>query len=278
MADGFGERLVERVREVGPLCVGIDPSRRLVEAWGRSDTIDGLEFVARTTLESVADIAGAVKPQVAFFERFGAAGYAVLERLIRDARDADVLVVADAKRADIGSSNEGYAQAWLSDASPLACDALTVSTYLGVASLDVFFDVARASGRGVFVLAATSNEEGRVVQAATTRRDERVETMVLRSISEINNRADGLGSVGAVWGANRDAPAFDVTTLGGPFLVPGVGAQGAAPDHVARLFERCPRGSILVNVSREILNRGPERAGLRDAAQRWRDDLVHAIL
>ena len=111
MSDTFGERLYERIRALGPLCVGVDPSRELIESWERSDTIEGLEFVSLAVLEAVGGVAAAIKPQVAFFERFGSAGFAVLERLIRDAGDADLLVVADAKRGDIGSTNDGYAQA-----------------------------------------------------------------------------------------------------------------------------------------------------------------------
>ena len=277
MRDPFGLRLQERVRALGPLCVGVDPSSLLLNAWDRSDSVEGVEFASLAILEAVLGVAAAIKPQVAFFERFGSNGMRVLERLIGDARDADILVVADAKRGDFAPTNVGYAEAWLGEHSALCVDAVTVSPYLGVMALRPFFDLAEENGRGVFVLAATSNDEGRALQSARTADGERVEEMVLRQVSELNRRDDGLGNVGAVLGATRDRPAFNLVSLGGPFLVPGVGAQGATADHVSRMFERCPPGTVLVNVGRAILDAGPDRAGLRDATLRWRDDLAAAL-
>jgi len=277
MAETFGVRLQERLREQGPLCVGVDPSRELLAAWDRPDNVEGLEFFCLAVLEAIIGIAPAIKPQVAYFERFGSAGYRVLERLIKEAHDAELLVVADAKRGDFDVTNVGYAQAWLEDNSPLAVDAVTASPYLGVGALAPLFDMAAASERGVFVLAATSNEDGRVIQTARTSENERVEEMVLRRVAELNHQGTGLGSIGVVLGATRDAPNFALNSLAGPYLVPGVGAQGAGPRDVARLFEQCDEGTVLVNVARAILRAGPERRGLRDAAQRWRDDLREVL-
>jgi len=273
MAETFGQRLQERIRALGPLCVGIDPSTALLTSWGRPDSVEGLEFMSLALLEASAGSAAAIKPQVAYFERFAAAGYRVLERLIADARDAEVLVIADAKRGDIGSTNDAYAAAWLEENSALCCDALTVSPYTGVGALTPFFERCVA-GRGVFVLAATSNDEGRSVQRARTDRDEAVEDLILRSVAELNATQDVLGSVGVVLGATRDRPRFDLAALRGPYLVPGVGAQGATAEQVGRLFERCPEGTVLVNVARAIANTGPDRSALRDAVARWRDNLT----
>jgi orotidine-5'-phosphate decarboxylase len=277
MAETFGVRLHDRIRELGPLCVGIDPSRELLSRWDRPDTTESLEFFAMTVLEAVTGVVAAIKPQVAFFERFGSSGFRVLERLIAEARDADVLVIADAKRGDFSLTNEAYAQAWLAEASPFAVDALTVSPYLGVAALAPFFVAAAENGRGVFVLAATSNPEGRTLQRARTDDHERIEDMVLREVAELNHRDEGLGSFGVVLGATRDAPEFDLDTLAGPYLVPGVGAQGADANDVARLFSRSDSPTVLVSVSRDILFTGPERRPLQDAARRWRDDLWAAL-
>jgi orotidine-5'-phosphate decarboxylase len=273
MADTFGQRLQERIRALGPLCVGIDPSSALLTSWGRPDSVEGVEFFSLAVLEASLGAAAAIKPQVAYFERFGSAGYRVLERLIADAHDADILVIADAKRGDIGSTNDAYAAAWLDESSPLCSDAVTVSPFTGVGALSPFFARA-AQGRGVFVLAATSNDEGRTLQRARTDRDEAVEDYVLRLVAEMNQRDEGLGGVGVVLGATRDRPRFDLAALGGPYLVPGVGAQGATPEQVGRLFERCPEGTVLVNVARAILETGPERSALRDAVRRWRDNLT----
>jgi orotidine-5'-phosphate decarboxylase len=277
MDETFGARLRERIRALGPLCVGVDPSREVLESWERTDSVEGMEFFARAVLEAVVGTAAAIKPQVAFFERFGSAGFRVLEQLIADARDADVLVVADAKRGDFANTNAGYAEAWLSERSALGVDAVTASPYLGVDALAPLFALAHENARGVFVLVATSNPEGRALQGARTPEGERVEDLVLRSVAERNARVDGLGSLGVVIGATRDAPEFDLAHLGGPYLVPGVGAQGGSADDVARLFARCPKDTVLVNVARSVLKAGPERAALRDAARRWRDDLSQAL-
>ena len=278
MSETFGVRLQERIRDLGPLCVGIDPGSTLIESWGRSDSVDGLEFFSLAVLEAVLDTAAAIKPQVSYFERFGAQGYRVLERLLEEARDANVLIIADVKRGDIGSTNEGYAEAWLGDSSPLRVDALTLNPYLGIDSLLPFVRRARESGRGAFILSGTSNAEGRQIQLARNAENVSVEELVLRGVAEINAQEDSLGSLGVVLGATRERPAFDLSQLGGPYLVPGVGAQGATPDQVARLFDRCPSGTVLVNVGRSILGAGPERSALRDAARRWRDDLSGVLL
>ncbi len=221
MPEAFGERLAARVSAVGPLCVGVDPSAAALARWGRDDDASGVEFFALALVEAAAGVAAAVKPQVAFFERFGAAGYAVLERVISEARSADLTVVADAKRADVASTNEGYAAAWLGERSTLAVDAVTVSGYLGLGALAPFVAAARATGRGLFVLAATSNEEGREVQLARRPDGRTVEQWVIGEVSALNGRDDGRGSMGVVIGATRDAPDVDLARLGGPVLVPG---------------------------------------------------------
>jgi orotidine-5'-phosphate decarboxylase len=273
MVESFGQRLQERIRDLGPLCVGIDPSSSLLTSWGRPDTVEGLEFMALALLEASIGSAAAIKPQVAYFERFGSPGYRVLERLISDAHDAQILVIADAKRGDIGATNDAYASAWLDESSPLCSDAVTVSPFTGVGALAPFFSRA-VDGRGVFVLAATSNDEGRSLQRARTDHDEAVEDLILRSVAELNRRDEGLGALGVVLGATRDRPRFDLAALQGPYLVPGVGAQGATPEQVSRLFERCPEGTVLINVARAILEAGPERSVLRDSVRRWRDNLT----
>ena len=274
MAELFGARLRERRRELGALCVGIDPSASVLESWGRPPTIEGLEYVAREILEVVGELVAVVKVQVAFFERFGSAGLRVLESLLGDARDVGVVMIADAKRGDIASTNEGYAEAWLGAGSPLRSDAVTASPYLGVAALAPLYRVAAETGRGVFVLAATSNDEGRLVQDARDVQGRRVRDLVLDDVAAYNDRLDGLGSLGVVLGATREPPAFDLSRLGGPVLVPGVGTQGGSLEQVARLSAACAPDTVIVNVSRAIAAAGPDRRALRDATRRWRDDVA----
>ena len=279
MVESFGDRLAVRIKERGPLCVGIDPSSEQLRAWGRGDDVTGLEFFMLQMLEASSGVAAAIKPQVAFFERFGSKGFAALERLIRDAASADVLIVGDAKRGDIGSTNDGYADAWLADSSPLAVDALTVTPYLGLTAMNSLFAQAESTGRGVFVVVASSNDEGRPVQTARTHSGESVEDFHFELIARHNEMSESpIGAIGAVVGATRQTTRFALEQMRGPFLVPGVGAQGATPSDVGRLFGACPKGTVLVNASRSVAGAGPERRAIEDAARRLRDDLASALL
>jgi orotidine-5'-phosphate decarboxylase len=275
----FAERAAAAIAATGPLCVGVDPSPSLLAAWGLPDDAGGLRTFGARCIEALAGTVPALKPQVAFFERRGSAGIAVLESLLRDAKDAGLLVVADAKRGDIGSTAQAYADAWLR--GPLAADAVTATPYLGLGALGPLIDAAHATGRGVLVVVASSNPEGREVQEATTRGGATVEARLLADIGELNRQGAG-GAVGAVVGATRGPPAGGAGGLaaflgavGGLLLAPGVGAQGATPGDVAALFAGCPPGSVLPSVSRALLEGGP--AGLRDAAGRLRDELARAL-
>src|SRR5262249_16424963 len=139
---GFGARLGRLVGMRGPLCAGIDPHPELLRVWGLSDDVSGLERFALGAGEALAPVGALVKPQSGCFERHGARGIAVLERVLAAARDTGALVLLDVKRGDIGSTMAGYAEAYLSDGAPLSADAITVSPYLGVGALDPAFDLA----------------------------------------------------------------------------------------------------------------------------------------
>jgi len=269
--ESFGRRLPEAIAARSPLCVGLDPSAALLDAWGLDDTPAGLESMCRTVLEAVAPHAAAVKPQVAFFERHGSAGLAALERVFADARAAGVLVIADAKRGDIDSTMAAYGDAWLGEGSPLAADALTVTAYLGFGAMDAVVDLARRNGRGLFVVVASSNPEGRGLQEAVMASGTSVEAGLLaelarRNAEECAQAAQPLGSLGAVVGATRTVGSLDLVSLRGPYLVPGVGAQGATADDVGRLFKGTVANSVVVNASRSILFAGPSSSGVAAAA------------
>lgn len=266
---GFGQRLAEAVARRGPLCPGIDPHPELLRAWGLSVDADGLARFGEACVTAFAGFA-IVKPQVAFFEAFGSAGFAVLERLISALGEQGVLVLADAKRGDIGSTMAAYAQAWAGD-SPLAADAVTASPYLGFGSLQPLLDTAAAHERGVFVLAATSNPEGAGVQRA--RRDDGTVAQSIVDAAAAVNRSAGAGSVGVVVGATVTDPP-DVSALDGPVLVPGVGAQGGRPEALGGLGG-ARAGQLLPTVSREVLRAGPDPAALRAAAERIRDAVAY---
>lgn len=265
----FGQRLADAVSERGPLCPGIDPHPELLQAWGLSVDVDGVAAFSDICVTAFAGFA-MVKPQVAFFEAYGSAGFAVLERTMAALREAGVLVLADAKRGDIGSTMAAYAAAWAGD-SPLAADAVTASPYLGFGSLQPLLDTAAAHGRGVFVLAATSNPEGASVQRAMTG-SRTVAQSVVDDVAAVNRAAgEPTGSVGVVVGATvTELP--DLSALGGPVLVPGVGVQGGRADALggfggARL--------VLPTVSREVLRAGPAVDDLRAAAERLRDEVAY---
>ncbi len=269
---GFGARLAEAKLRRGPLCLGIDPHPELLRSWDLPTTADGLAAFCDVCVEAFSGFA-VVKPQVAFFEAYGAAGFAVLERTIAALRSVGVLVLADAKRGDIGSTMAAYAAAWAGD-SPLAADAVTASPYLGFGSLRPLLEAAAAHDRGVFVLAATSNPEGATVQRATF--DGRaVSQLIIDQAAVVNRSASGSepGSVGVVLGATVFEPP-DVSELGGPVLVPGLGVQGGRAEDLGGLGGAAP-GQLLPTVSREVLRAGPGVPDLRAAGERMLDAVAY---
>ena len=219
----FGARLHDAMARRGRLCVGIDPHAELLREWGLDDDVAGLERFALTVVEAVAPEVSVVKPQSAFYERFGARGVAVLERVIAESQAAGAIVLLDVKRGDIGSTSQAYADAYLDPSSPLASDAITVSPYLGFGSIEPMIDTARRHDAGVFVLALTSNKEGPEVQHARTADGGTVAGTMLAHLARVNADARPLGDVGAVIGATigDSGERFD---FNGPVLAPGYGA------------------------------------------------------
>ncbi len=264
----FGTRLRQAMDRRGPLCVGIDPHAGLLAQWGLDDTPSGLERFALTVVEALGDQVAVFKPQSAFFERHGSAGVAVLERTVAAARAAGSLVLLDAKRGDIGSTMQGYAEAYLDQSSSLAVDAMTVSPFLGFESLRPVLDTAAAHGAGVFVLALTSNPEGAQVQLARADAGT-VAGELLAAITQENAGADPLGSVGAVVGANL-AGCTENLMINGPLLAPGFGAQGGGADDLQRIFGAA-LPNVLPSTSRDVLRAGPGVSALQEAARRSLD-------
>ncbi|MFC4468785.1 orotidine-5'-phosphate decarboxylase [Streptomyces xiangluensis] len=275
----FGTRLRRAMDERGPLCVGIDPHASLLTDWGLNDDIAGLERFSRTVVEALADRVAVLKPQSAFFERFGSRGIAVLEKSVGEARAAGALVVMDAKRGDIGSTMAAYASAFLEKGSPLFSDALTVSPYLGYGSLKPAVELARESGAGLFVLALTSNPEGGEVQHAVRPDDaarRNVGATMLAHLAEENAGEAPMGSFGAVVGATLgDLSSYDLD-INGPLLAPGIGAQGATPADLPGVFGAVVR-RVVPNVSRGVLRHGPDAGALRASADRFAEDIRAAV-
>lgn len=270
--DGFGARLRRAMDRYGPLCVGIDPHPELLAAWDLPADPAGLERFALGAVDALAGQVGVFKPQSAFFEAHGAAGIAVLERTLAAVRDAGRLTVLDVKRGDIGSTVSAYAAAYLEDGAPLVADAVTLAPYSGVDGLEPAFSSAERAGRGVFVLARTSTAEGRSIQLARTAAGPTVGQHVLDRVARRNAGVAPLGPVGVVVGATGEH-GLDLSGLNGPILAPGLGAQGATPSDLPRMFGAAI-GRVLPAASRSVLGHGPEPAALRAAVVRLRDELA----
>lgn len=276
----FSDRVAEAVeRKRTQLVVGLDPRVDLLpvelrgEAGrGRAAAAGAVERFCKGIVDAVAPYAVAVKPQVAFFEALGGDGWQALEIVSRYASDAGLLVIADAKRGDIGSTARAYAAAFLEprgSAPPLA-DALTVNPYLGTDSIDPYLAACRRHGAGVFCLVRTSNAGARDIQDAVLTDGAPLWRHVAGLVAEWGAGADlvgerGMSSVGAVVGATVPRLIGDARRAMPQqiILLPGVGAQGATPADVARAFTSGP-ASALVNASRSVIY------AYRDTEDDWR--------
>jgi len=271
----YGQRLVAALRQRGPLCVGIDPHPGVLASWDLPLNSTGLERCARGLVEALGELVPVFKPQSAFFEAYGAAGVAVLERTLADIAAMGALSLLDVKRGDIGSTMAAYAAAYLSEGSSLAADAITVSPYLGFGSLDGAIALARSQGRGVYVLALTSNPEGPEIQHARTADGRTVGQLIIDRAANCNT-GPGLGSVGVVVGATIRAPGLDFRRLNGSILAPGLGAQGATAGDLRPVFGSACE-NVLPAMSREVMNAGPAPAALRAAARHALGEMEAAI-
>lgn len=275
----FGERLRAVFADRGRLCVGIDPHPHLLEEWGLPASAAGAREFGVRTVDAAAGRAGIVKPQVSFFERWGSAGFSALEDVLAAARAAGLLVIADAKRGDIGTTMNAYSDAWLLPGGPLEADALTVNPFLGVGTLAHTFDLAEAHGKGVFVLAATSNNEAFRSQRAQTDDGQTVSGGIVAEVSARNavqTPAGEWAALGFVIGATvewADA-GLPEPTPPAPILAPGFGFQGAAASDLARFGSSA--ATVIASESRSILSAGPNdlaaRIDVRAALYRERSD------
>jgi orotidine-5'-phosphate decarboxylase len=206
---------------------------------------------------------GIVKFQVAFFEQFGSAGFLVLEKLSSYANSAGLLVIADAKRGDIGTTMDGYAEAWLAKESIFNADAVTLSPYMGVDALAPAVDLAVANHKGVFILCATSNTEASNLQTSVGSAGELVAKQIADYAARSNT--DKLGSVGLVIGAGTELEEFgliesEMTQT--PILAPGYGHQGARFSDARKIFGSLAQ-NLICNASRSIAGTSPAGVSLR---------------
>ena len=274
----FPERFAKLRAMHGPLCFGLDPSGALLSEWGVGDTPDGLERFVDIVVEAAVGSVAVVKPQSAFYERHGWQGIKALARLVSECRSGEVLVLLDAKRGDVGSTNDAYAEAYFGPGAGIPVDALTVTPYLGLAAMRPIIDQARSAGGGVFVVTRSSNPEGRTIQEARGPDGLTVEQRLVVEIGALNlEGGGGVGSVGAVFGPTHAPPAdMDLAAMHGLFLAPGLGAQGATVADVAACFQACP-DRVLPSASRSLLASGPSVGALRDALASLGAEVTNAL-
>jgi orotidine-5'-phosphate decarboxylase len=266
---GFAERWLALRAARSAFCLGLDPSAELMADWGLADDAAGLAAFCDAVMDAAGESVSVVKPQAAFFERFGAAGVAVLARVIARCREQGSLSLLDAKRGDVDGTMEGYGEAALGAAHGLDADAVTLTAYLGFDALRPVFARAAAKGGAAFVVVRSSNPEGRALQDARLADGRMVADALADAITAWN--AGTLGPVGAVFGATVDAVAAKTlerlpTAL---ILAPGVGAQGATFADVAARFGAAT-GRSLPSVSRALLRAGPSVERLREAIEACR--------
>lgn len=284
MPETFSKRLETAFAAKGQLCVGIDPHESLLLENGFDVSAEGLHQFSLRMLDQLQYEVSIIKPQVSFFERFGSQGFRSLELILQEANQRGFLVIADAKRGDIGSTMEAYGQAWLAKSAPFICDALTVNPYLGVGSLSSAVAFASERGKGLFVLAATSNQEGITLQSSRNE-EVTVAAQVAREVQTFNiNSATSntlFGSLGLVVGATVDLKQMgldslnaDRTSLRTTILAPGFGFQGARLESAKNIFGDLSR-DVIYTVSRSALRNGIE--GLKGTARQDQEILNTAL-
>lgn len=279
----FADRLIAGVREKGPLCVGIDPHATMIPAlFGKP----GPEAAAKwgvAMVERCIGRASVVKPQAGLFERWGASGLRALEEVCRAATRAGLIVILDAKRGDIGSTAEGYAEGYLGADSSCPCDAITVNPYMGIDTIEPFVSVAEREGKGVVVLARTSNPGSKDFQQKLIDGEPlylHVARALAPMITRLRSRETGWSGLMMVAGATgpQEAARLRATSGDALFLVPGYGAQGAGARDAMAGFVQGPNGleGGVVNASRSIAM--PDSAKGATAAKDWERAIEAAIL
>ncbi|MEM6901142.1 MAG: orotidine-5'-phosphate decarboxylase [Pseudomonadota bacterium] len=273
----FADRLIAAVQAHGPLCVGIDPhSGRIPQLFG-GDTPDGIKAWGDALINELAGRVAAIKPQVGLFERHGPAGMAALKYICAAGRAADLLVIADAKRGDIGSTAEGYAAAYLEPGGPFEADALTVNPYMGLDTLEPFVKRAESHDKGVVVLARTSNPGSSDFQVKKLEGEPlyvRVVEALKPMIARLKGNS-GWSGLMLVVGATgpEEARALRRVAPDALFLVPGYGTQGGGASDAVAGFVQGTGG--LVNASRSVTF--PEAAQTAETQAQWRAAIGMAI-
>ena len=273
----FADDVIKGVATYGPLCVGIDPHKGRVPALFGGDTGEGLTRWGEAIVTAAAGRVAAVKPQVGLFERIGPEGMTALQRVCRVAREAGLLLIADAKRGDIGSTAEGYASAYLDEGAPFEADAVTVNPYMGLDTLEPFMKRAETNGKGVIVLARTSNPGSADFQSKDMG-GAPLYARVVEALAPLIARLEGKSGWSGlmlVTGATGPEEARTLRALAPKalFLVPGYGAQGAGAADAMAGFVGGQGG--LVNASRSVTF--PDAADDATSKADWQASIESAI-
>lgn len=283
----FADRLIQATRRYGPLCVGVDPHPGLLPALFGAPGPEAAEQWGLALVERCIGVASVIKPQAGLFERWGAAGLGALETVCRAAKRAGLIVILDAKRGDIGSTAEGYAEGYLGAQSSCPCDAITINPYMGIDTIEPFVAVAEREGKGVVVLARTSNPGAKDFQlkliASETGESEPLYLHVARAlgpmVTRLRGRETGWSGLMLVAGATGPAEAETLRAAASDalFLVPGYGAQGAGAHQALAGFVQGPHGREggVVNASRSVAT--PESARGAGSAKVWEAVIDRAI-
>ncbi len=263
----FAERFAALRAERGPFCLNLDPTPGLLADWDLKDDIWGLRRFCDRVIDSADRQLAVIKPQSAYFERFGAAGFEVLADIIGSIHALGSLALLDGKRGDIGSTNSGYADGLLGPDSAMGADGLTVHAYLGFAALGPILERAQKLGCGIFPVVLSSNPEGRALQGARLRGGETVAQGLADEITTHNRSVagDGVGPVGAVVGVTApEAPSIVERLPSSLILAPGLGTQGGTFDDVATRLGSA-RQRVIPCAGRSVLSAGPDGDALARA-------------
>ncbi len=285
------DRLVQAVEQrQNPSVLGLDTRLEYVPNAGKCDTLEescaAIGAFNKALIDALADLVPAVKIQIAYYERLGLPGMALYAQTVRDASDAGMLVITDAKRGDIGATAQAYAEAFLTEGAPLGADCLTVNPYFGTDGVQPFVEACEATGRGIFVLVKTSNPSGAELQDLVCDGKPIYEHMAQRAADwgRTSIGARGYSLVGAVVGATYPEQGAKLRGLlpHAYFLVPGYGAQGGTAADLAACFDGKGHGAI-VNASRSLLCAHQKRPGMhfadaaREEALRMKADLLSVL-
>ena len=264
---GFAERFAALRAQRGPFCLGLDPGPELLSAWGLKDDIWGLRAFCNRVIDAAAQQVSVIKPQSAYFERFGAAGLEVLADIIGSIHALGSLALLDVKRGDFGPTNEAYASALLGPDSALGADAITVHPYLGFGALQPFFARVQQTGCGLFVVVHSSNPEGNLIQSALVAPGLTVAQYLCDELTRHNaeHAPVGVGPIGAVVGLTAEHCAEIAARLPRSLiLAPGLGAQGGTFEQLGARFAAA-RARVLPSASRGLLAHGPDERKLQAA-------------